>query len=122
MSDNAGENLRPSPFIRFVTLTAICEILGLCEPLPDTVYYQLLHRTAAAVLEADRVKTDVACMIVHSFSPTGRWYDAFEEFVALFGSKAERGRLLPIPVPTNSPPLYIGWATGDPRFLSPLQP
>jgi hypothetical protein len=98
-------------------LTSICQLLELKEPLPGDIYYQLLHRTAAAVIEAYRFKTDAACMIVHSFSPTGRWYDAFERFVALFGVRAERGRLLPIN-PNGKHPLYVGWATGDQKFLS----
>lgn len=96
-------------------LAQICDLLGLAQPLPPDVYYQLLHRTAAAVLEARRFKTDAACMIVHSFSPTAKWFDAFERFAALFGQRAERGRLIAI-APAASPPLYAGWATGDPRF------
>lgn len=98
-------------------LDYICEVLGLDQPLPGNVYYQLLHRAAAAVIEAGRFKTDAACMIVHSFSPTGQWYDAFERFVALFGVEAERGRLLLVR-PNGRPPLCVGWATGDPRFLA----
>src|ERR1700733_5056088 len=77
-------------------LAHICDLLGLHQPLPATLYYQLLHRTAAAVIEARRFKTDAACMIVHSFSPSGKWFDAFESFVAQFGQKAERGRLIPL--------------------------
>ena len=96
-------------------LAQICELLGLEQPLPSDVYYQLLHRTAAAVLEARRFKADAACMIVHSFSPTGRWFDAFERFAALFGERAEPGRLISI-VPGGSPPVYAGWAAGDSRF------
>ena len=97
-------------------LAFICELLGLKQPLPGDIYYQLLHRTAAAVIEAGRFKTDAACMIVHSFSPTGQWYDAFARFVTLFGVKAKRGHLLPVR-PGRTPPLYVGWATGDSRFL-----
>jgi type III restriction enzyme len=97
-------------------LASICDLLDLTQPLPGDVYYQLLHRTAAAIIEARRFKTDAACMIVHSFSPTGKWFDAFERFVALFGLKAEKGRLMAVR-PNGSPPLYVGWATGDPQFL-----
>jgi hypothetical protein len=97
-------------------LTHICELLGLRQPLPTDVYYQLLHRTAAAVIEAKRFKTDAACMMVHSFSRTGKWFDAFARFVKLFGVVAERERLLAIQ-PNASPPLYVAWAAGDPKFL-----
>jgi hypothetical protein len=101
-------------------LAFICELLGLKQPLPGDIYHQLLHRTAAAVIEACRFKTDAVCMIVHSFSPTNQWYDAFERFVALFGIEAERGRLLPVR-PAGMPPLHVGWATGDPRFLAAVE-
>jgi hypothetical protein len=97
-------------------LTFICEMLGLAEPLPDDIYYQLLHRTAAAMIEAKRFKTNAACMIVHSFSPSAKWYEAFERFACLLGVRAERSSLLS--VPGRSPPLYVGWAVGDAQFLA----
>lgn len=99
-------------------LAYICDLLGLTQPLPHNVYYQLLHRAAAAVIEARRFKADAACMIVHSFSPSGKWFDEFERFVALFGLPSERGRLLLVR-PAGTPPLYVGWSTGHPRFLAP---
>src|ERR1700687_6413303 len=55
-------------------LTHICNLLGLTSP-PTDVRYQLLHRPASAVIEADRFKTDEAAMIVHSFSSTRMWFD-----------------------------------------------
>jgi hypothetical protein len=98
-------------------LAFICNLLGLTQPLPGDVHYQLLHRTAAAVIEARRFKTDAAAMIVHSFSPTGNWFDAFARFAALFDASPDRGRLIPVR-PKGTPPLFLGWASGDPRFLS----
>ena len=97
-------------------LAALCENLGLCQPLPDDLHYQLLHRTASAVLEARSFKTDVAVMIVHSFSPEKLWFDAFSRFAALFGQKAEPDKLLCIR-PLGIPPLFIGWACGNSRYL-----
>ncbi len=97
-------------------LAYMCDLLGLTQPLPGDVYYQLIHRTAAAVIEARRFKTDAACMIVHSFSPTGKWFDAFERFAAMLGVPAKLGKLLHVR-PNDVLPLYIGWAAGDPRFL-----
>lgn len=98
-------------------LAAICELLGLTQPLPGEVYYQLLHRAAAAIIEARRFKTDAACMIVHTFSSSGKWFDAFERFVALFEQPAQRDRLLLVR-PQGRPPLYVGWVAGDQRFLA----
>lgn len=98
-------------------LAYICDLLNLAQPLPDELHYQLLHRTAAAVIEAKRFKTDAACMIVHSFSRTGKWFDEFERFAAVFGKQANQGKLLTVR-PDSDPPLYIGWAAGDQRFLT----
>ncbi len=101
-------------------LAYICDVLGLKQPLPGDIYYQLLHRTAAAVIEARRFKTDAACMIVHSFSPSGKWYPAFEDFVSLFGIRCERGQLLTAR-PLGNPPLHLGWAVGDAQFREPTK-
>ena len=99
-------------------LAYLCEVLGLEEhALPLDLYYQLLHRTASAVIEAERFKTDAAAMLVHSFSPTNRWFDAFAHFASLFGCKAEPDRLIAVR-PNGLRPLYLGWARGDAQFLT----
>ena len=98
-------------------LAYLCDLLGLVQPLADDVPYQLLHRTASAMIEARRFKTDAAAMIVHSFSPNRMWFDAFAKFVALFSVDAEPNKLLAIR-PNDSPPLFVGWACGQEKFLS----
>jgi hypothetical protein len=99
-------------------LSLLCEVPGLEQrALPYDLQYQLLHRTASAVIEAERFKTNAAAMLVHSFLPTKGWFDAFAHFASLFGCKAEPGKLMT--VRPNAPrPLYLGWAWGDPQFLS----
>lgn len=94
----------------------LCGTLGLTEPLPADIHYQLLHRTASAVIEADRFKTDAAAMIVYSFSPERMWFDAFERFTGLYGHSIKPGQLVEVSLPTGMP-LFLGWACGDPRFL-----
>lgn len=98
-------------------LAFICDLLGLTQPLPQNIRYQLLHRTASAVIEALRFKTDIAAMIVHSFSPTKRWFDDYAAFASLFGVEAQPDQLLSVRS-VRVPPLYVGWATGSaPRSL-----
>ena len=46
-----------------VRLEFLQKLLGLPESLPGGLHYQLLHRTASAVIEAGRFKTDAAAMI-----------------------------------------------------------
>jgi len=95
----------------------ICEILGQQYPPQHQLRYQLFHRTAAAVAEAHRFKTDHAAMIVHSFSQEHRWFEDFSRFCELFGVKAKRGARHHVNLPDGQQ-LILGWATGDERFLS----
>ena len=96
-------------------LRSICALFGLTFPA-DALRYQLFHRTAAAVIEAGRFKTDRAAMVVQSFSQDHRRFEDFVAFAALFGLEAERGRPL-IHVLPSGLPLTLGWATGSEEFL-----
>ncbi|MFO1144483.1 MAG: hypothetical protein U1E40_09705 [Amaricoccus sp.] len=95
-------------------MRSICALLGLRAPA-HSLRYQLFHRTAAAVIEAQRFKTERAAMVVQSFSQEHRWFDDFAAFAALFGVEAERGRPLTCILPSGLP-LTLGWATGSSRF------
>jgi hypothetical protein len=104
----------PSPG-KALRLDSICQMLGLSNPAPD-LRYQLFHRTAAAVVEARRFKTDRAAMIVQSFSQDHRWHDDFARFAAQFGLDIAPGILGTVPLPCGTP-LSLGWATGEAQFL-----
>lgn len=87
--------------------------LGLrSHDIPGTVHYQLLHRAVSALIEAERFKADAAAMIVHSFSPTSKWFEAFEAFCALLGAPVVPGGLC-LAATTTRRPLYLGWAKGQ---------
>lgn len=105
---------------KIVRLTAICEMLGVNYPPKPELRYQLFHRTAAAVLEAQRFGTDNAAMVVHSFSQEHRWFSDFVAFCALFGIKPVRGKSHSVSLPDGRK-LILGWATGEQRFLSEVQ-
>lgn len=94
----------------------ICDLLGLNAPPPDELRYQLFHRSAAAIVEAKRFKTDRAAMIVQSFSREHRWFEDFHGFVTLFGLQAERGKALTFKLPSGMP-FTLGWAVGSETFL-----
>ena len=98
-------------------LEYLLSCLALDSEPKGTIYYQLLHRTASAVIEAERFHAKAAVMIVHSFSPTNRWFDEYREFAALFGIDAEIGALAGAKA-RDGLPLYLGWAHGDERYLS----
>lgn len=54
------------------------------------VRYQLVHRTASALIEARRFGAKHAVMLVHSFSSRDSWFDDFADFAALFGVDAQK--------------------------------
>lgn len=105
----------PSPGKR-ERISFICETLGLERPLPEKLRYQLLHRTAAAVIEAQRFKTDRAAMVVQSFSQQHRWFEDFALFCEAMGQHAELNQPFEIVLPSGLP-LTLGWAVGAPEFL-----
>ena len=79
--DSAGKRVR---------LDALCEVLGVAVAADSALRYQLLHRSASAVMEAERIGARTAVMLVQNFRPeTSSWAD-FESFVAHFGGTAAR--------------------------------
>jgi hypothetical protein len=48
-------------------IDAIMSRLGRNAPVPPSLHYQLLHRTAAALIEGERFAAPHSAMIVHSF-------------------------------------------------------
>lgn len=100
-------------------LSAMCDWLGLRYPPPDNLRYQLLHRTAAAIVEARRFGLNNAAMIVQSFSAEQSWLKDFETFAGALGIDAGAGRAATGVLPDGMF-LKLGWAQGDPRFLRDL--
>jgi len=96
-------------------LNHICEQLGLNVWPPSPIRYQLLHRAASAVIEAQRFCASHAVMLVHSFSPQGEWFEDYKDFLDVFGCTA-------FPKTVSSAGtragvrLYFGWVQGEDRF------
>jgi hypothetical protein len=99
-----------------VRLDHLAEVLGVPGPLPDAVRYQLLHRAASAVLEAERFGARDAVMLVHSFSPENLWFDDFAFLASLFGLQPKVGQIVSATV-RNGMPLHLGWIHGDEKYL-----
>ena len=94
----------------------LCDQLGLEQPLPDDIMYQLVHRTASAIIEAKRFFARQAVMVVHSFSQSDEWFEDYERFLSLFGLSAGINEV----VTTHHIPdmtLHLAWVKGDKRFL-----
>jgi len=70
-------------------LEVLCEAVDLAPENTKPLRYQLLHRAAAALFEAERYRASEAIMLVHSFSRSGSWYDDFARFSEALGLLAE---------------------------------
>jgi hypothetical protein len=51
----------------------------------DHISYQLLHRTAAALIEAERFNANTAVTLIHSFSGDRVGFKDYQAFISLFG-------------------------------------
>jgi Domain of unknown function (DUF6946) len=97
-------------------LAFLCDRLALGEDDCKSVRHQLLHRTASALIEAERFNARHALMLVHSFSETHAWFDDYAGFVRLLGADAAVDSLVRVGE-RRGVDLYIGWVTGEADFL-----
>lgn len=95
-------------------LRFLCETLGLPNPPPLSIRYQLKHRTASALIEARRFNARYAMMVVQSFNPEHAWLEDYQAFLGLFGVTDQVGELVELPIP-GSIQLFAGWVTSQPQ-------
>lgn len=88
-------------------------------PMPQT-RYQLLHRTASAVIEAKRFRAMAAIMVVHSCSQAHAWLGDYRHFAEQFGAAPSIGELAPLRV-VSGMPVLTAWCAGHAKYLH-LQP
>lgn len=70
---------------RLARLERLCGLLGLDPGALGSIRYQLIHRTASALIEARRYCARDAVMIVQSFCPKRSWFDDYRAFVDVMG-------------------------------------
>lgn len=95
-------------------LESIRKTLGLPKPIPDEIRYQLLHRTASAVIEAKNFHAGCAAMFVHSFAykqprEDSELFADFLSFLELFNISLEDKK--PYTGAENGKPLYFAWVS-----------
>ena len=81
------------------------------------IRYQLLHRTASALIEAERFGANCAVMLVHSFSQEDRHIEDYQGFAELFGTSGDVNKVS-YAGKKNGIDLYLAWVRGEERFLS----
>jgi hypothetical protein len=96
------------------------DLLGVAR-FDDGVRYQLVHRTASALLTARQFHAAAAVMVVHAFdTPIDQRRD-FEVFTAAL--RAEQVAPLVFRVPAlRAPDVYLAWCDGDPAFREVVLP
>lgn len=97
-------------------LAYLLSLLSL-SAVPDTTRYQLLHRTASAIIEAQRFNAAHAVMLVHSFSQSSEWFQDYAAFVSLMGSCAAENNIASVGS-RSGVSLHLAWVCGNARYLS----
>ena len=95
-------------------LSALCASLGLEVGEVQDLRYQLLHRTASAIYEAQRYRTDSALMLVHSFSERGSSFSDFAAFTTRMGIPVADANELSEAKTCEGVNLRLGWVADRP--------
>ena len=101
-------------------LAYLCRELQLGEGMVDHIRYQLLHRTASAVIEAKRFNAKNALLLVHSFSQLEAQDDdafqSYRQFLGLFNAFGQMNSLVPAKS-VSGVNLFFAWVKGEKEYL-----
>jgi hypothetical protein len=97
-------------------LADILSLLSLPSVL-ETTRYQLLHRTASAIIEAQRFNAAHAVMLVHSFSKSSEWFQDYSAFASLMGCKPSKDSMVSVGSRAGIS-LHLAWVRGNADYLS----
>ena len=97
-------------------LTYLHDLLRV-EHFDDLIRYQLLHRTASALLTARDFHAKSGVMLVHSFGKSPALRDDFDAFCKALGARELGNGLYAVTI-FNEPSLFLAWCNGDQRFLN----
>lgn len=85
-------------------------------PFADPIRYQLLHRTASALLTARDFHARTAVMLVHSFGVDASLKQDYAAFCKAMGAR-EVGQHVCAVDHHSSPRLFLAWCEGDKQHL-----
>ena len=107
VSDWLGSQPSPGKLERLAYLQ---ERLGQTGVDVSDIYYQLLHRTVAAIDETEAYGAKVALMLVHSFSELNSHFQAYADFLKLFELDARIDTVSgPVRMKISGIELYFAW-------------
>ena len=91
-------------------LEVLCASLGIFLAQAQSLRFQLLHRAASAIYEAQRYRARHALMLVHSFSAKHRWFEDFATFSCAMGQPLQHPGLCSPAKICEGVSLRLGWA------------
>jgi hypothetical protein len=91
---------------------ALCDLLNIANDCDRALRYQLVHRTASALLEAKRFHARKAVTLVHSFSAHQDGFADFQAFARELGATIPRPGELHSAGIKSEVELFLGWAQG----------
>ena len=94
---------------RTARLDRLCGMIGLDPATVGSLRYQLIHRTASAIIEAKRYHAQDAAMMVQSFCPRRSWFDDFSAFASALGFSSPQVGAISEPKICDDVALRIGW-------------
>ena len=83
----------------------------------NAIRYQLLHRTASALIEAKKFGALNALTLVHSFSQFNECFEDYSRFLNLFNLETKPDSLVFVGT-IEGINLYLCWVKGDPKYLT----
>ncbi len=99
---------------RQARLAHLCAMLGLSIEVASSLRYQLIHRTAAALIEARAVKASSALMLVHSFSPRQTWFNDFADFSNAMSTPIGAKNRISAERTLSGVDIRLGWVSDKP--------
>jgi hypothetical protein len=98
---------------------ALCDLLSLAQDCDRSLRYQLVHRTASAILEAQRFRAPKAALVVHSFSGNQDGFGDFQKFAGHLGASVSSPGRIHRAESVSGIELFVGWAQGPVAVRSP---
>lgn len=99
-----GESVTKAP-----RLEKLCHDLGIPVERAMDLRYQLFHRTASAVYEAEKTGAEHALMLVHSFSDRDASFRDFQDFAQALGAPVSAVDTISEPITRLGIELRLGW-------------
>jgi hypothetical protein len=89
-----------------------CDLLGIMQAYCGSLRWQLFHRTAAAILEAQRFLAPQAIMLVHDFAAEPCWVEDYKSFADAAGFVGADVGKLSEAKSVGGVTIRLGWAQG----------